>query len=230
MILDVIAAHRAVGRTRSKLRWLLPALLFWLSTLSSIAVSRAANFAIEATRGGGTISLSGEIIPGDASKFRQALNDAASEGLHIAIISLNSEGGNVRESVSILRLVKSVRLTTVVSRRHTCASSCFLIFAAGKSKIVYPKSRIGVHAASDEVNWQTARSLRGTLAVIRIAKLLGVPGRIRHKMLTTPPTQIVWLRPSDLQKMQTSFVREGAGVLDQAQGHIARQTVELSDD
>jgi hypothetical protein len=120
-------------------------------------------------------------------------------------ISLNSEGGNVRESVSILRMVKSAGLTTVVGRRHTCASSCFLIFAAGKSKIVYPKSRIGVHAASDEVDWQTARSLRGTLAVIRIAKFLRFPRRIRHKMLTTPPTQIAWLRRSGLQKMQTDF-------------------------
>jgi hypothetical protein len=71
MIFDVIASRQRHGRVTCKLGWPLLALLFWLPPLGD--VSQAADFVIESKRAGGTISLSAEIVPGDASKFRQAL-------------------------------------------------------------------------------------------------------------------------------------------------------------
>ncbi len=181
------------------------AVLLGLNTVTSSGVSYAANVVTEAEMGRGIVALSGEIVPGDALSLRQAISDAVGRGLHISAIRLNSVGGSVRESVGILRIVRAAGLTTVVGRSDTCASSCFLIFAAGKSKIVYPKARIGVHAASDELNWKTARSLRGTRAVIRIAQRLRVPLAIRNKILKTPPTEMAWLGRLELEKMATSF-------------------------
>ena len=68
---------------------------------------------------------------------------------------------------------KSCPMGNIVGKNDTCASSCFLIFAAGRSKAVYPHSRIGVHAASDDLDWKSKRSLRALIAAVRIARFLG---------------------------------------------------------
>ena len=187
------------------LRWLLLASIFLLPIFCTLEISHAASVDIVSKRGRGEITLSGEIVPRDALKLWQALITANRRGLKVLSIRLNSGGGNVRESVTILRIVKFARLVTVVSQSDTCSSSCFLIFAAGKSRIVYPKARIGVHAASDDLDWKTDRSLRGTLAAARIAQRLRVPREIRFKMIRTPPTEMAWLRRSELLKMKTVF-------------------------
>ena len=176
--------------------------LFFLSILT-VSNTHAANVSTELNVG--LVSLSGEIVPGDALNVRQAIDEAVSGGAPIKSIRLNSKGGNVRESVTVLRTIRSAGLATIVGKGDTCASSCFLIFAAGKSKVVYSKARIGVHAASEDGQWKTERALRANRAVIRIAHLLNVPSAVRYKMRSTPPSEMAWLGRNELREMQTTF-------------------------
>jgi hypothetical protein len=79
-----------------------------------------------------------------------------------------------------------------------------LIFAAGETKFANYTAQIGVHA-SDENGAETVQSGAATVSMARIAKELGVPPAIIGRMVVTPPAQMVWLSPADLQSMGTTM-------------------------
>jgi hypothetical protein len=63
-----------------------------------------------------------------------------------------------------------------------------------------------VHGASDENGSETVQSGAATISMARIAKELGVPPAIIGRMVVTPPDEMVWLTPQDLQSMGTTMV------------------------
>lgn len=156
-----------------------------------------------------TISLVGEIVDGDAAAVKRAIGDAVSGGSGPIEIRLNSIGGNVHEGVNIVRMVHAAHLNTTVTRGATCASICFLAFAAGERKTVDCLARIGVHVASEEAGEEDAASIRGTAALAHIALTLDVPTNIIQRMVSTPPDTMFWLSRSDLQSMGAVIAGEG---------------------
>src|SRR6202023_964804 len=85
-------------------------------------------------------------------------------------------------------------------------SACFLIFAAGEAKFANYTAEIGVHGASDQTGAETIQSGAATLSMARLAKDLGVPPAIIGRMVVTPPAEMVWLSPADLQSMGTTMI------------------------
>jgi hypothetical protein len=80
--------------------------------------------------------FAGTILEGDAAKVQAFLIANAVVYLH-----LDSRGGNLMESMSIGRLVRSNNLITFVGARndkHVCASSCFFIWVAGIYRSGFP--------------------------------------------------------------------------------------------
>jgi hypothetical protein len=69
-----------------------------------------------------------------------------------------------------------------------------------------------VHGASDQTGEETVQSGAATVSMARVAKDLGVPPAIIGRMVVTPPSEMVWLSPSDLQSMGTSMVGKPAQV------------------
>src|SRR5881628_107579 len=49
-------------------------------------------------------------------------------------IGLNSPGGALLEAVKIADVIRYCKIATVVPNGQTCASACFIIFAAGGEK------------------------------------------------------------------------------------------------
>ena len=96
-------------------------------------------------------------------------------------------------------------MATNVGQGATCASACFLIFAAGETKFANYTAQIGVHGASDQTGRETAQSGAATVSMARVAKELGVPAAIIGRMVVTPPNEMVWLSPADLQSMGTTM-------------------------
>ncbi len=96
------------------------------------------------------ISVTGEIAPGDADLLRAHIKAANDAGKQVTSLRLNSDGGNLLESVLLAEVVKSTKISTNVGRNATCASACFLIFAAGATKYANYRARIGVHGAADK--------------------------------------------------------------------------------
>jgi hypothetical protein len=152
------------------------------------------------------ISVSGEIAEGDTDAFKAAIKVANDAGKFVSSVRLDSPGGNLLEGVQLAEVVKFAKMATNVGQGATCASACFLIFAAGETKFANYTAQIGVHGASDETGRETTQSGAATVSMARIAKELGVPAAIIGRMVVTPPNEMVWLSPADLQSMGTTLV------------------------
>jgi hypothetical protein len=158
------------------------------------------------------VSISGEIIEGDTDGFKAAIKTANDAGKLVTSVRLNSPGGNLLEGVKLAEAVRFAKMATNVGDGATCASACFLIFAAGATKFANYSAQIGVHGASDDAGQETAQSSAATVSMARIAKELGVPAAIIGRMVVTPPAEMVWLSPSDLQSMGATMVGKPAQI------------------
>jgi hypothetical protein len=138
--------------------------------------SRAAEIkTIAAKDGRVSIAVTGEILPGDADTFSRAIKQSNDAGKFVANVRLNSEGGNLLEGAKLADAVRFGKMSTNVGKIATCASACFLVFAAGSTKFVSYGAQIGVHGASDENGRQTISSEAATVSMAKIAKDLCHP-------------------------------------------------------
>jgi hypothetical protein len=152
------------------------------------------------------ISISGELVEGDSDSFKAAVKAANDAGKLVSSLRLNSPGGSLLEGAKLADSVRFGKMSTNVGQGATCASACFLIYAAGETKFANYTAQIGVHGASDENGNETAQSGAATVTMAKMAKELGVPPAIIGRMVVTPPADMVWLSPSDLQSMGTTMV------------------------
>lgn len=143
------------------------------------------------------ISIVGNIVPGDADSLGAHIKEAKDAGKVVTSVRLNSEGGSLMEAVRLADAVRSAKVSTNVGENATCASACFLIFAAGETKYAYVRARIGVHVASD----RGSESRKATQEMARVAEVLDVPESIIRRMKNTPPNDITWLSLNDLRLM-----------------------------
>jgi hypothetical protein len=163
------------------------------------------------------VSISGEITDGDTDALRSAIKIANDAGKLVSSVRLNSPGGSLYEGAKLAETVRVAKIATNVGQGATCASACFLIFAAGEAKFANYTAQIGVHGASDESGAETMQSGAATVSMARIAKELGVPPEIIGRMVVTPPSDMVWLSPQELQSMGVSMVGKPAQLLAQPQ-------------
>lgn len=152
------------------------------------------------------VLVTGDIVPGDADTFTTIVKQANSAGKLVVNIRLNSPGGNLLEGVKLADAVRFGKIGTNVGKNATCASACFLVFAAGTTKFANYTARIGVHGASDQSGAETAASEAATVSMAKVARELGVPAAIIGRMVVTPPAEMVWLTPQDLETMGTTMV------------------------
>ncbi|MDN4986573.1 ATP-dependent Clp protease proteolytic subunit [Bradyrhizobium sp. WYCCWR 13022] len=177
--------------------------------LSSAIPSKllGATFKSVAAKDGKTIIfLTGEIIEGDADTLKAAIKSANDAGKLVSGVRLNSPGGNLLEGLKLADAVRFAKVATNVAANATCASACFLVYAAGSTKFANYNAQVGVHGASDKQGEETVASGAATVSMARAAKDLGVPAAIIGRMVVTPPSEMVWLTPQDLQSMGTTMV------------------------
>ena len=154
--------------------------------------------------------ITGEIVPGDSDTFVAAVKQANAAGKLVPNVRLNSDGGNLLEGVKLADAVRFGKISTNVGKNARCASACFLVFAAGQTKYASYGAQIGVHGASDQSGAETVSSEAATVSMAKIAKDLGVPPAIIGRMVVTPPSEMVWLTPQDLQSMGVTMVGKPA--------------------
>ncbi len=156
----------------------------------------------------GTIIAKGDIQPGDDEKLHSLV--AALPGNTVLIgIMLSSPGGSLMEGVRMATTIRNTGLSTAAA--GTCASACFLMFAAGTRKFALDGARVGVHSASIE-GVETTGSQAVTTQMARRAADFGVPPAIIGKMVTTAAGDIAWLSQDDLRSMDVELLnRRHAG-------------------
>ena len=129
-----------------------------------------------------------------------AIQSTNAAGRLVSGVRLNSPGGSLAEGAKIADTIRYAKVATVVVNGATCASACFVAFAAGAEKYSSYSAAVGVHGAS--VDGQENDSSRSaTVAMAKVVKELGVPSSIIGQMVVTPPSQMVWLQPAELQSM-----------------------------
>jgi hypothetical protein len=115
--------------------------------LASVALSDAADIKNEDGSGLGKVVLEGTIVSGDYDKLLSFVDANEARSIYLA-----SPGGSVTEAIKIGRLVRALKLETIVpvqvggdlrekltewhkltnpKANYMCASACFFVFVAG---------------------------------------------------------------------------------------------------
>ena len=121
----------------------------------------------------------------------------------VAMIVLDSPGGNVIGAESFATMVRDGGVDTGVAPGAMCASACALIWASGIHKSVSAGGRIGVHNVSGyapEINVGMTSALTQDLAGY------GAPAAVVTATVTTPSNQVYWLTPADFAAWDADLV------------------------
>ena len=147
-----------------------------------------------------TVTLAGRIGRGDPAALDAALREASASGTRVATVSLSSPGGDAAASLRLASAVLSAHLATTVEAGRTCASACFVVFAAGRPRSVGPGAVLGVHGvAVGGRDTPRGKVIDGKLATV--LRDLGTPERVVAAMLATPPSGLYVLGEGDLMAM-----------------------------
>jgi hypothetical protein len=176
-----------------------------LASLLCSVSAQAAEYKIVHMQNGDVLAIEGDINYGEETVFEARLAEIAKAGRAVTGIGLNSPGGNVYSAEAMAGIVAKQGYAVMVADGDMCASSCFLILAAGKEKLVMTNARIGVHGASMSGKEDTAAA-KVTLLMIADLKEYGVPPAILGKLAMTGNSEVSWLDSADLRSMGVDIV------------------------
>ncbi|MBB3594949.1 hypothetical protein FHX08_005359 [Rhizobium sp. BK529] len=140
----------------------------------------------------------------DLSQFRDL---AARE--HLFAVGFDSPGGNVAKAIELGRLIRSLGLSTVQSRKFECASACSLAFLGGASRFAEPGS-IGVHKSSfsDSTGVQVEDAVSAvqqtTAEIIGYMSEMGVDPGLLQLSLSYDSNDIRYLSGSEMAKFRVT--------------------------
>jgi hypothetical protein len=143
------------------------------------------------------VRLEGAIEKGDDEKFKSLVSRLP---LLMAVVILNSPGGNLESALQIGKELNVRGYSTAVERGKVCASACALAWLAGdKRYMVEPTSRIGFHAAS--ISGSDSITGEGNAMIGAYLDSLGIPmDAIRY--ITRPlPSDVQWLTIRDAMRL-----------------------------
>jgi hypothetical protein len=136
----------------------------------------------------GVILIIGEIRPGDDERFREI-----SLRLSSAVVVLESEGGSLLPALEIGKIIRVAGYDTRVLHESVCASSCALIWLAGKNREVMDLGRVGFHSAYRNNRGKLEEAGAANALIGNYLTSLGLPTRAILFATTAPPNGILWL-------------------------------------
>lgn len=156
----------------------------------------------------GYVSIHGPIARGDWEAFASISIGIRQQfpGARIAVVSLNSSGGNVLESAKLAGGITGERALTMVAPGSVCASACVLMFVAGSSKMVSSDGSIEVHRVSGPDGVESDISKAMTTEIAELYQRFHVPPDIIGRLVTTPPWQTYKLTNHDLAGLGATVI------------------------
>lgn len=158
---------------------------------------------------GGTLALTGTITPGT---FERVAAEVEARGEYVRRVRLDSPGGSVEDAIKIGALVLVKGYETEVGAGALCASSCPLILAGGKERVVSKSAAIGLHqiyamgsgpeglsSARAAIGIAMSDTQRTTAAITRYLQSTNVDPAIWLIALETPPDRLHYLDERELQ-------------------------------
>ncbi|SSC65770.1 unnamed protein product [Ciceribacter selenitireducens ATCC BAA-1503] len=152
----------------------------------------AADISTAVVSGQNFITITGDLVDGDDWKFKNI-----AIALDRAVVLLDSRGGLSAVGIEIGRTVSIKGFLTAVGTKGVCASSCGLIWLAGRERFLYPNSRIGFHAIYTTPDGKPAISSDGNALVGAYLRQLGFSDRVVVYVTQSAPTSMQWLTMED---------------------------------
>jgi hypothetical protein len=177
-------------------------------TAASAATFEARSLECEGQPGCFLLIIDGRIELNDDQKFEKLVKD---NGVKMAVVGLNSPGGNLVAGIAIGRSIHSKGYGTYVPGWATCASSCADIWLAGSSRQVEAKSRVGFHAAyvvDKKGRADASSNFNASVNAVTGAYYasLGLSDMTIVYMTSTGPKDIRWLNMVDAKKYDIDVV------------------------
>ena len=160
--------------------------------------------------------FSGDIVKGDSYKLRELLSKITSKYKKDECksgwlaIQLDSNGGDIIESLSIGKIIREYNLRTIVPFNSVCHSSCVFLLAAGVNR--NPIGKVGIHrpyfaeikpgVTASEIQSQRNdlnKKIRSFLDEVDVSQSL------LDKMLSIPPEKIKILTKTELEELRLSI-------------------------
>lgn len=140
--------------------------------------------------------VEGRIREEDPLIFLRSMDEWNKRGIKIENIILNSNGGDVNAALAISQYILNKDINIYVLENHICASSCFMILAAGNQKFLSDKGNIGVHRISSN-NSENKKTITLSVDMGAYYSSLNIPQDIINNMLRTAPEEVYWLSIED---------------------------------
>lgn len=144
--------------------------------------------------------VTGQIAPGDATRFTEFLQaDATFDS-----IRLHSPGGSVQDALIIGQAIRDAELPTEMEPGDICLSACPYVLVGGTFRSVPDDAMVGVHQHYFGENTALPAFLAiediqfGQGEVMAHLDAMGVDVRVMQHALTTPPEAIYVLLPEEL--------------------------------
>ncbi|UVC07583.1 hypothetical protein IHQ71_20615 [Rhizobium sp. TH2] len=157
----------------------------------------AADIRIERTPDGNSfLIVKGEIAIGDDQKF----NNLAIQ-LKQTTVFLNSPGGLVDPGMEIGKTINIKGFSTAVMPNEVCASTCALIWLAGRPRGLFNSSKIGFHAVFTVDSGQPNVSGSGNALVGAYLQKLGLNEQTIFFVTNTKPDTFDWLDANEAKQI-----------------------------
>lgn len=167
-------------------------LLLFVSLLIPVSASAADIQVIPAEGGYSYIIVEGEIVEGDAEKFRRIATQTPK-----AVVMLASPGGSLGQALEIGKVIQISGYSTGVMDDFVCASACALIWLAGEERKAGERAKIGFHASYRMDSGNAVEDGMANAFIGRYLTHLNLPSRAVFFITSASPTEMMWLDTSD---------------------------------
>ncbi|MEM7547550.1 MAG: hypothetical protein AAF367_18635 [Pseudomonadota bacterium] len=161
-------------------------------------------------RFGEVMVVEGGIAPGDGDRFVAALETALNGTAPPGTVSLHSPGGSLQDALVIARRIRGAALDTLVVADAACISACPTVLFAGTARYVARTAWIGMHQSylADVTAVTTRRAVAEVQhiqgEVIAFAREAGVDAGVHALALQTPPEDVYFLVPDELEEYRVA--------------------------
>lgn len=150
-----------------------------------------------------TVTITGEIAPGDAVRFEEFIKNVADIPTQAF---LNSPGGSVSDALALGRALRRLEISTAMTASDICLSACPYILAGGIARTVEDGALVGVHQHYFGENTALPAFLavediqRGQGDVMVYLAEMDIDPLVMQHALVTPPDEIYLLTTEELTR------------------------------
>jgi hypothetical protein len=147
------------------------------------------------------IRIKGQFLKGEVQHDVTTFATLAAIQRQPAIVFLESKGGMTWTALQIGKAIRQYGFSTAVADQTVCASSCAIIWLAGKERFMASTSRVGFHASSTIENPGVEVSSYGNAVIGAYLYEIGLrePATIVY-LTKASPQSMTWLTMSDAMR------------------------------